>query len=320
MTTYRAIFFTMLATIPLAGQPAVVHTFERTVQGAELGLLAQAGTPGEGLRQMAVQFIGSEAGIPGKVVKGAPYSALAVTETTQTLADGNRIRHKSTAQMYRDSEGRTRREASLGAIGLAPEAELPQIVFITDPVAGFNYVLNMKERTATKTKMAEPGAQLAQLRAHLEHGPGLGPDHGAEHEVQVKVAEGGGGNRVQVQTFAYRATAPAALAGKPESLGRQTVEGVQADGTRTVITIEAGKMGNERPIEMVSERWYSPELDTLVSSRHNDPRMGETVYRLTNISRSEPSPTLFEVPVDFKITETRPDVIRMRMPAPDGPK
>src|SRR5437870_8812925 len=59
-------------------------------------------------------FVATEMSFGGKVVKGAPYSAQAVTESLQTLADGNRIVHKNTAQVYRDSEGRTRRDQTVG--------------------------------------------------------------------------------------------------------------------------------------------------------------------------------------------------------------
>ena len=92
--------------------------------------------------------------------------------------------------------------------------------------------------------------------------------------------------------------------GKSEPLGKQTIEGVEAEGTRTVTTIPAGKIGNERPIEIVFERWYSPELQTVIMTRHNDPRFGETIYRLTNISRDEPSRSLFEVPAGYTVKET----------------
>jgi hypothetical protein len=91
--------------------------------------------------------------------------------------------------------------------------------------------------------------------------------------------------------------------GKTESLGKQTIEGLEAEGTRNVQTIPAGEIGNERPIEIVFERWYSPELQTVVMTRHADPRFGETVYRLTNISRDEPAKSLFEVPGDYTVKE-----------------
>ena len=76
----------------------------------------------------------------------------------------------------------------------------------------------------------------------------------------------------------------------------RSIEGVEAEGTRTTVTIPAGEIGNERAIEIVSERWYSPELQLVVMTRHSDPRLGETTYKLTNINRTEPAKTLFEVP------------------------
>ena len=94
-------------------------------------------------------------------------------------------------------------------------------------------------------------------------------------------------------------------AGSTESLGTRDVEGVRADGTRTTTTIEAGAIGNVAPLEIVSERWFSPELKTVVLSRRSDPRFGETTYRLENIVRGEPSPELFRVPPDYRV-DTRP--------------
>jgi hypothetical protein len=264
---------------------------------------------------MAVEFIGAEPGAPGKPVKGAPYSAEAVTETTQTLPDGNRIRRKTSARMYRDGEGRTRRDASLATIGLAPEADIPQLVFINDPVSGSNYVLNMKERTAQKSKIGPPDRRLLELRAKMEQQP-----HVVERRVEVRRGEGDAAPAgVGMRTFEYRAGRIEPHEMKVDSLGRQMIEGVEADGVRTTFTIPAGKIGNERPIEIVSERWTSPELQTLIMSRHSDPRSGETTYRLINISRSEPPHSLFEVPADFKISEGG-DVLRWRMPLPPPQK
>ena len=88
---------------------------------------------------------------------------------------------------------------------------------------------------------------------------------------------------------------------KTESLGKQTMEGIPVEGTRTTMTIPAGEMGNELPIQVVTEKWYSPDLQTNVMSRHSDPRFGETVYQLTHISRSEQDRSLFDVPQGYKI-------------------
>jgi hypothetical protein len=235
---------------------------------------ADAAAPG------GARFLGAEAGMPGRVVKNAPYSADTVTETTQTLTDGNRIRQSSTAKVYRDAEGRTRREQSLNALGgLAPNSNLPQVVFINDPVAGFNYALNPRDRTATKSAVARPGRALYDF---LRQQP-------ADRNAANAGRRGrGGAARQDIKT---------------ESLGRQTIEGVPADGTRTTMTIAAGQLGNEQPIRIVTERWYSPDLQTVVLSKRTDPRMGETVSKLVNISRTEPPNSLFEPPADYKLSD-----------------
>jgi hypothetical protein len=99
---------------------------------------------------------------------------------------------------------------------------------------------------------------------------------------------------------------------KTESLGRQTIEGVPADGRRTTMTIPAGQAGNDLPIHIVVESWYSPDLQATVLSKHSDPRNGETVTRLTNIGRGEPARALFETPADYKIGESPAGMPRSR--------
>ena len=86
-----------------------------------------------------------------------------------------------------------------------------------------------------------------------------------------------------------------------EDLGEQVLEGVLARGTRQTHTIAAGAIGNELPIEIVNEQWYSPDLEAIVLRRSVDPRFGETTYRLINVDRSEPSPELFVVPQDYEM-------------------
>ena len=88
---------------------------------------------------------------------------------------------------------------------------------------------------------------------------------------------------------------------RTEQLGIQNFEGVDAEGTRTITTIPADAIGNERPIEIVYEKWFSKELQQVVYSRHFDPRFGEQTYKLTNINRSEPDPSLFQVPTSYRI-------------------
>jgi hypothetical protein len=242
-----------------------------------------------------VTFMSAEFGMEAKVVKGAPYSAQAVTEFTQTLADGNRINRTTTSSVARDSEGRTRREHSLGAIGpFAPSAEAPKLVAIHDPVSGKNYTLDANTKTAHV---------LPELPQHPDAMGG-----GVVREIHAASVQTSG----EIVTGHAEAIGAVhiAVAGKDdeknaksESLGTQMIAGVNASGTRTTRTIPAGQIGNDRPIEITRETWYSPELQITVMSKTSDPRTGDSVYKLTNIDRSEPSPALFVVPSDYTVRE-----------------
>ena len=119
-----------------------------TVGGPQVSITTQAG-PDAGY-----VFVASEMSFDRKLVKGAPYSAVALTESIQTLADGNRLVHKNSASIYRDSEGRTRRDQVLAKIGpYASAGDQPQTIFINDPVAQVNYILEPASRIARKMTM-----------------------------------------------------------------------------------------------------------------------------------------------------------------------
>jgi hypothetical protein len=229
------------------------------------------------------KFVGAAPSRPGPVVKNAPFSADVTTETTVVLADGNHIRQTGSLRLYRDTEGRTRREQSLNSVGgLASNANLPPVVFINDPVAGVNYALSPSSRTGTRSAAGGRGfGGQAGNRAGRSAPPPKGPGMGR----RMRAADG---NQQNVKT---------------EPLGSKTIEGVVAEGTRTTVITPAGQMGNEQPLQTVLESWYSPDLQTTVLSKRSDPRTGETVTRYTNINRAEPARSLFEVPADYKIAD-----------------
>ena len=235
-------------------------------------------------------FISADMEHGGKLIKGAPYSAEAVTERTQTLSDGNRIVNKSSSMIYRDREGRTRREQQIRSIGnWEATEEPPAIVFIQDPVAKVHYVLEPENKVARKMKVDSdlqdkvPG-DGKKFEKVVRHSP-----HPMPHSGEF------GGEMIRYKFDEKNA--------KEESLGKQTIEGLVVEGTRSTITIPAGQMGNELPIQIISERWYSPDLQVNVLTRHSDPRFGETVYQLTRIARGEQDRALFEVPKDYKVEE-----------------
>jgi hypothetical protein len=240
-------------------------------------------------------------------IQGAPYSSTVVNESVQTLEDGNRIVMTTNGAIARDSLGRTRQETALPAIGNLSAANAPHLVFIQDPVAQTTYTLNLTDKTAQK--MPLPSTAVVQSGAA---GATVGP--GAVMITAGNVSTAGGplpplplppGPVLIQRSMATIEQAQATT----EDLGWQTIEGVLANGTRITRTIPAGQIGNEKPINIVTEVWTSPDLKAIVYSKRSDPRMGEQTFRLTTIVRTEPDPSLFTVPSDFKIIDG-PQVIR----------
>jgi hypothetical protein len=213
--------------------------------------------------------------------------------------------------VYRDSEGRTRREQSFKGLGVLGVGEEPlKTIFINDPVAGVTFSLDSRSHIAHKSapftielsrKTGPAGVTTTQNQTfEFKLGPG-GPASGGNLIMTAPLGAPPEAATAGAATYVVRTGKGPNTNEKKEDLGKQLVEGVEAEGTRTTVTIPAGEIGNERPIEIVSERWYSPELQLVVMTRHSDPRMGETTYKLTNINRSEPAKSLFEVPSDYTI-------------------
>lgn len=244
-------------------------------------------------------------------ILGAPYSATTSNESVQILADGNRIVQSSTGTTARDSQGRTRRDTQLPTIGNMSASDAPRLVFILDPVAQKFYTLNLTAKTAHNMPM--PMFDEAGLGA-----PGVGERFFVQMGDKVTTTGSEQGGEIMV---AKKMTADAQKIAaenehvevSTEDLGTQTMEGVVVRGVRTTKTIPAGKIGNEKPIAIVTEVWTSPELNIIVSSKRSDPRMGEQTFQLTNIVRAEPDPALFTVPADFRIVEGPQPVTTYRL-------
>jgi hypothetical protein len=232
---------------------------------------------------------------PGGKVAGAPYSAEVVTQHVQMLADGNRIEQTTAGSVARDGQGRVRRDESLSALA-GRNGEAPHLIMIDDPVAQVHWTLDAQTKTATKMPMPPmpPG------KAGTMGGLGMpAPPVAMAEGTRTFFATTSAG---PATSFSTTIKADPADVGKTD-LGSQPVEGVPAQGTRITRTIEAGQMGNALPIIITTETWYSPELKVLVTSKSSDPRIGDTTYKLTNIQRAEPDPSLFQVPADYTIRD-----------------
>ena len=216
-------------------------------------------------------FLGGEFGF-GKVVTGAPYSAQITTQFTQTLADGTHIQRSTSATVSRDSQGRSRREETMAAMGrlAASGATSRTTVFIHDPVASMSYVLDPNARTYHQMQLSGRGG-------HFEpRGQGPGAPHSRPNMAATTV-----------------------------DLGTQVIAGVNAQGKRVTRAIAAGAEGNDKEIDIVTETWTAPDLQIVVMSKTSDPRFGERVYQLTNITRAEPDPSLFVVPAGYAMQQGR---------------
>jgi hypothetical protein len=210
----------------------------------------------------------------GEVVRGAPFSAEATTEMTQELRDGNRIEQRSTVTIARDGTGRTRREQSLPPIGpvvLDPELRM---ITISAPRQRTLYFIDPQRRTVSRS--TAPSGQPPPPGGRGRGGRSLPPP--------------------QVSS---------------EALGNRQILGLRAEGTRQTMTIPAGVFGNVGPIQVVTERWYSPDLKIVLESRRTDPRLGDVTYRVTSLVRGEPDAALFFIPADYTTVE--------RPPRPFGP-
>lgn len=229
-------------------------------------------------------FVGFEAGLGrASTVTGAPFTATFSQETNEAFADGNHVRRTTNGTLARDGNGRTRRDLTLPAIGdwATSGKTPPHVVLIVDPVGGANYILQPDQKTARK--MPLPPNRFGK-------GAGAPPPGFGRNDATTT------------------------------SLGTQVVNGVSAQGTLTTRTIPVGAIGNEKPIVITVERWYSPDLQMNVMIKRSDPRTGDNVFQLTNIAHAEPDPSLFLVPPDYTMKEGGKMGFHRKGPPPPPPQ
>jgi hypothetical protein len=203
-----------------------------------------------------------------KLVKDKPFTAEAITESVQVLPDGNRIVRRNQTNYFRDSSGRTRREQTLNGLGPQTLKGPMQTIFIYDPVAKFDYVMDPDSKQARRI-------------------------------IISKMESEGGSLRTEIRINNLPSSARDA---KEETLPNKMIEGLNCTGKRITFTIPAGEIGNEKPISIVQETWYSPDIEAMVESTTSDPRSGTTTYKLTNVKRVEPPAEMFEPPSDYSVS------------------
>jgi hypothetical protein len=199
---------------------------------------------------------------PGQVVAGAPFSGQEVTTQTETLANGTHITHTTTSQFYRDASGRTRVERTISNVG----------PWSTSGKA--TTMVEISDPIAGARYFLNPAAQKGTKEL-------VSGTHTGDHPKMAR------GNFAQATTT---------------NLGSQTIQGLTVTGTLTTRVIPVGQMGNDQPITITDEKWYSPDLQMVILTKHIDPRNGETDFAMQNISRTAPDASLFAPPSSYAIT------------------
>lgn len=235
--------------------------------------IADSTLPDDKASTLPREFVSAMQLFDHDAIMRVPFQAEVRVKSLLPQRDHTITTRTSTYMIYRDSDGRSRRDPEGGSVSL-----------VNDPING-SYVLNHRSKTVRKvieaqltaTNLAEPGTRGAA--------PGF--------KTFDRQREGAGENHVRDKSIQLT----------KESLGKREIEGMLAEGTRFVRTIFLGAFGTEQPVEITTEEWYSPELQTMVAITISDPRFGQSEYRLVNIVRGDPSPTLFAIPQGYKIKD-----------------
>lgn len=211
----------------------------------------------------------------GKTVTNAPYSATLTNSVVEHLDGGNTIQRTTTGQIARDDQGRTFEQITVTRNPFGGTSTPHVLTFITDPVAGYSYVLD----SATKTAVQRP---LRQRSTSTDSAP-------ANRPAKPNVVE--------------------------SELPADSSSGVPATGKLVTHTIPAGSIGNTQDIVSTTQTWYSADLQIVVKSVRNDPRWGQSTFALTNIVTKEPDPSLFKVPAGYTVTTAPSHVFARPAPA-----
>ncbi len=214
---------------------------------------------------------GTPSGTTFTLITDRPYSAEQVTELKQTLRDGTHICQRlQKTILYRDSRGKMRSERTIFRFDNGVSRPGPWRTEINDPVTGFRYILDEQSHSVNRSKLI------------------------------VKKEEYSGMTGAKPATPEYPGQDIS-----QQALGARAIHGISAEGKRIAVTYRAGVIGNDRPIRIVSETWFSKAFRLLLSSKVTDPRNGEMITTLVSLKLSEPDPSLFEIPSAYSFIDSQ---------------
>jgi hypothetical protein len=200
-------------------------------------------------------------------VPGAPFSGVIVVERTIVPRGGDSaLDLKTVRDVARDSQGRIYnvfRELVPALDNATPP--IVRIHFYDPQTRSYTYLYPQHKTYTTGTVNHPPAAEPADLIASPA------------------------GSSAPLNQFT-----------KEEDLGTQSISGVSAHGVREIQTIPASSSNTGKAIVLMDEYWYSEELHMNVVIKHDDPRTGRVSMTLTQVTRTEPDASIFQIPEDYK--------------------
>jgi len=196
----------------------------------------------------------------------APFTSVVTAEWTKTLEDGSTVTRENHRVVVRDGNGRIFQERRrLVPKGGSAEPALMRVE-ISDPAKHTKYFCRPEETVCALLEYQGPPA-----------------------DVLEETGSQGDGKMVLTR----------------EDLGKSNMSGVDVVGTRETRVIAAGVLGNDRPLSVTKEFWYSPQLGLNMLVKRIDPRFGVQTFTVTEVGLAEPDPKYFQLPAGYTVRDMR---------------
>jgi len=204
-------------------------------------------------------------------LRSIPLSGTIEAENQIVDAKGNSRFHRLITKIARDTKGRTRIDVDLHSIGTPNDPKLVT-VHSYDAVTKADLTLFPWRKSAMRYEdkalpRPTPGKRLAPIA--------LEPDHLGQAPPQIET------QRID--------------------LGVEVMEGMKLRHGRETCSYPAGFVGHKDAYTVVTDYWYSEELQSFVLVKQLDPSNGVQTLTLSNIHRENPDASLFRFPRDYKV-------------------
>jgi hypothetical protein len=202
---------------------------------------------------------------------GLPYSGKETQTDIKTNEDGTTTEQSSVQLVWRDVDGRTRRETKWKT--RSGEEAKEHHVIVYEPL----------KRVWWTWFYGGSSAKVARVR-HFR--PQDGPDACPAPPVHQA--------KRNPEDFDV------------EYLPAATINGIPVVVHRNTKVVPAGTAGINHEFIIAHEWWISPELGVIMRRTIDDPRSPKIIVELSDVKRDVPDPALFRVPEGYEVVEQPP--------------